>query len=633
MPNDNEKVTRKLRAILSADVKGYSLLIADDETFTIKTLKEYRGIMSSLIQDHNGRVVDSPGDNLLAEFSSAVDAVECAVKIQKRLRDKNDQLEDDKKLQYRVGVNIGDVVQDGDRIYGSGVNVAARIEGLAEPGGICISRNTYDHIKDKLKFGYEYLGDHEVKNIKDPVRVYKVLMGAEDAGTLIGEKKKLSKLKLIFIIVTGIAVIFVGVSGGLYWKYLYLPSPENIDPDNNMVFNLPKGPSLAVLPFENMTGDDEMEYLCDGITDNIISALSYIPEMFVIARNSTFAYKNRNLNIQQIAKELDARYIIEGSIQKSSQKIRIIVQLINAISGVHEWTETYDRELIDILQLQDEIAFEILNALNVKLTAKGNYHTIGKGLTNLNELQKTLKGWNILFQSNPESYKLAQSLAEELIEENPHNIDALILKSQSYIYDAMTGGCSDNPLLCIGKATEALRRAFSIDKTFYRAHMSASNLFLFRKEFDKAIDSIKMTISINPNFANAYCFYGFIYTMIDEPDNALDYINKAFRLNPVPPHYYYYFLGQAHMVARNYRDAINASNECLKLFPDYYMAYVLQAIAYGHLGDKERAEASLSNLLRLNPNFSKKNIKPYPFKKDTTREIFYEGLSKAGMTD
>ena len=251
MPGDN-KVTRKLRAILSADVKGYSLLMADDEIHTIQTLKTYRSLMSDLIGQHSGRVVDNPGDNLLAEFSSAVDAVECAVEIQKKLKRENARFVEDNRLEFRIGINIGDVVQDGDRIYGSGVNVAARIEGIADPGGISISQNTYDHVKDKLDLGVDYLGEHEVKNIKEPVRAYKVLLDAGQAKPL--EEK----------------------------------------------LQLPEKPSIAVLPFNNMSGDPEQEYFSDGITEDITTALSRSSMLFVISRNSSFTYRGSAVDVRKV---------------------------------------------------------------------------------------------------------------------------------------------------------------------------------------------------------------------------------------------------------------------------------------------------------------------------------------------
>ena len=262
MPNE-QKVTRKLRAILSADVKGYSILMADNEIATIQTLKEYRKIMSACIEVGGGRVVDAVGDNLLAEFGSAVDAVQCAVEIQKRLKVQNQEIPVDKRLEFRIGINIGDVIQDGERIFGEGVNIAARIEGLSEAGGVCISRNAYDHIRNKLELDYEYLGEHSVKNIKQPVRVYKVLLDSD------------------------------------------LPKPLVDEP-----LELPDKPSIAVLPFLNMSGDSSQEYFSDGLTEQIINGLCKVSNLFVIARNSSFAYKGKSVNVQQVGKELGVRYVL-----------------------------------------------------------------------------------------------------------------------------------------------------------------------------------------------------------------------------------------------------------------------------------------------------------------------------------
>ena len=317
-----QKATRKLTAILSADVKGYSLLVADDETFTIQTLQAYRHLMSDLIIQYSGRVVDSPGDNLLAEFPSAVDAVECAVAIQKRLKKENDRFVEAKRLEFRMGVNIGDVVQDGDRIYGSGVNVAARIEGISNPGGICVSRSVYDQVKDNLDFTFEYVGEHRAKNIKEPVRVYKVLLDLESTKPLADEP------------------------------------PE-----------IPQKPSIAVLPFDNMSGDPGQEYFSDGITEDIITDLSKVSGIFVVARNSSFFYKGKQVKVQQIAEELKVQYVLEGSIRRAGDRLRITVQLIDAKSGHHLWAERYDRELKDIFAVQDEVTQKVVSELSVCLTA------------------------------------------------------------------------------------------------------------------------------------------------------------------------------------------------------------------------------------------------------------------------
>ena len=321
MPTEEEKVTRKLRAILSADVKGYSLLMSDDEAFTVKTLKAYRAVMSKRIEYHTGRVVDTPGDNLLAEFASVVDAVECAVEIQQALKVRNRDLPADKRLEFRIGVNIGDVIQDGGNLYGEGVNIAARIEGLADAGGVCISRNAYDHIRNKLNYGYEYLGEHSVKNIKDPVRVYKLLMADEDAGKLIGERPTPLVKNWVWATIVVAAVVITSV---VILVYQNVSKPE-FEPAKveEMAYPLPEKPSIAVLPFDNMSGDPEQNYFSDGLTEQVISALSKVHNLFVIARNSTFTYKGKPVKVQQVAEELGVRYVLEGSVRKAGDKVRV----------------------------------------------------------------------------------------------------------------------------------------------------------------------------------------------------------------------------------------------------------------------------------------------------------------------
>jgi TolB-like protein/class 3 adenylate cyclase len=350
-----ERDKRKLSAVLSADVKGYSRLMGEDESGTIRTLKGYREIMGKLIQQYRGRVVDSPGDNLLAEFSSVVDAVDGAVEIQKQLKLKNDALPENRRMEFRIGVNLGDVVEDEERIYGDGVNIAARVESLADGGGICISGTSYDQIGKKLPFGYEYLGEQTVKNIEKPVRVYRVLMKPEAAGKVIGEKRFLGKISRRAAI--SAIIILVIVAGGLIGWNIYLHQSKKIEPASldKMAFPLPDKPSIAVLPFDNLTGDPDQEYFSDGITEEIITALSKIPKLFVIARNSTFTYKGKPVKVQQVSEELGVQYVVEGSVRRAEDRVRITAQLIDALTGHHIWAERYDRELKDIFAIQDDI--------------------------------------------------------------------------------------------------------------------------------------------------------------------------------------------------------------------------------------------------------------------------------------
>jgi TolB-like protein/class 3 adenylate cyclase len=325
----DERANRKMSAILSADVKGYSRLMSVDEEGTVKALNDCREIIARCVHDHRGRVVDSPGDNVLAEFVSTVEAVKCAVKIQEDLKVRNADRPENRKMEFRIGVNLGDVIEEEGRIYGDGVNIAARLEGLAEAAGICISGTAFDQVKGKLSLGYQYVGKQTVKNIPDPIRAYKVLMEPEHAGKVIAQIA---------------AVILIVIAGTIAILKIYF-GPPSIEPASveKMAFPLPEKPSIAVLPFENMSDDPGKEYLSDGITEQIITSLSKVPSLFVISRTSTFTYKDKPVKVQQVAEELGIRYVLEGSVQQSENKIRITAQLVDALTGRHLWAQRYER--------------------------------------------------------------------------------------------------------------------------------------------------------------------------------------------------------------------------------------------------------------------------------------------------
>jgi len=367
-----QEVKRKLAAILSADVKGYSRLMGEDEKGTVRTLNAYKELMAGLIQHHHGRMVDAPGDNLLAEFASVVDAVECAVEIQKELKTRNADLPENRRMEFRIGVNLGDVIEDGEQILGDGVNIAARLESLSEAGGICISGTAFDQVRNKLELGYDYLGEQSVKNIALPVRVYKVLMEPEAAGKVIGEKKVKPK-QWQRVVISLVAAVIVVVAAIAIWRLYLRPTtpPVEVASKEKMAFPLPDVPSIAVLPFVNMSEDPKQEFLCDGITEEIITALSRVPRLFVIARNSTSIYKGRSVKVKQVSEELGVRYVLEGSLQRSGDRVRITAQLIDALTGHHLWAERYDRDLKDIFALQDEITIKVLDSTKVKLTEGG----------------------------------------------------------------------------------------------------------------------------------------------------------------------------------------------------------------------------------------------------------------------
>ncbi len=624
------RTKRKLSAILSADVKGYSILMADDEAATVKTLTAYRNLISSLTRKHQGRVVDSPGDNILAEFGSVVDAVRCAVEIQEELQTRNAELPENRRMVFRIGIHLGDIIQEGTRIYGEGVNIAARIEGLSDPGGISISQNAHDQVENKLRLGYEYQGEHEVKNISKPVAVYRVLIDPDMAGNAL-PKKKGKRLKIWLLAAAAVVVLFLGISAAIYWKYYYLPDPVVIDSEGKMTFDLPKGPSIAVLPFNNMTGDPSQDYLCDGITENIISALSHYSELLVIARNSTFAYKGKSVDVRTVGRELGAQYVLEGSIQKSGERIRITAQLINAQSGNHLWSERYDRDFKDIFALQDEITIKIITALGVNLVHGEQVKSRVEGINNLEIFQKLMQAIWHFARMNKESNVLARQKIEELIAMDPDIANAYVMLGLTHIQD-LWFGTSANRLISFGKATEAARKAVTLDDQNPDAHLLMSYIFVMKKEHEKAIAETKRAIALNPNFADAYHFLGYLLLISGRPVEGIGFIKKAIGLNPFPPSTYLCNLGHAYRGAGQYDKAIEEYKKSIKREPNNIFAYTGLASTYNLMGREKEAHEAALELLKIDPEFSLKNFaKTLPMKNQDKKERVIEALRKAGL--
>ena len=365
--------------------------------------------------------MDSPGDNLLAEFASVVDAVQCAVAVQKEIQARNTELPETRRMQFRIGINLGDVIEEEDRLYGDGVNIAARLESLAEPGGICVSKTAFDHIETKLPLGYEYLGEQTVKNIAKPVCAYKVQM---DPRVTVKAKAKAEPKKGARrrpMIIPLVVVLIMTAGAAVFWRFAFPPASPPVEKASKqqMAFPLPDKPSIAVLPFNNLSGDPAQEYFSDGITEEIITALSKVPKFFVIARNSTFTYKGKPVKVQQVSQELGVRYVLEGSVQKAGDKIRINAQLIDALTGNHLWAERYDRNLNDLFAVQDEITKKIITAMQVKLTEGEQVQAAARSTNNLEAYLKYLQARELLNRGNPQSNALAKQLAEEAIALDP----------------------------------------------------------------------------------------------------------------------------------------------------------------------------------------------------------------------
>jgi len=630
MPTE-EKVTRKLRAILSADVKGYSLLMSNDEAFTIRTLKAYRKIMSSQIVHHSGRVVDTPGDNILAEFASAVDAVQCAVEMQKKIKQENDDLPGDKKLEFRIGVNIGDVVQDGGSLFGEGVNIAARIEGLAEPGGVCISRNAYGQVKNKLAFGYEYIGEHVVKNIKDPVRVYKLLMADEDAGKLIGDVPKPVTRNWIWATIVVAAIIVTSIGWHFYQK---MTAPE-FEPASleKMVFPLPDVPSIAVLPFANMSEDPKQEFFSDAITENIITALSKVPRLFVISRQSTFFYKGKPVTVKQVSEEFGVQYVLEGSVQMSTDRIRITAQLIDALTGYHLWAERYDRDQEDLFTVQDEITMRILQATQVKLSEgeiSSAYSQYFKGKHGFDCYVKIMEASKHADRFTLEDFNIARQLLEEAISICPENPIGYFRLGIVY----RLGSILDKTIShqeALEKAKDLIQKALTIDDTLAEAHIVLCIMYRSEREHEKSIAEGKRAVELYPSGSTAYKQYGAALLFAGQPGKAIPLIQKAIRLNPNADAFTFVFLGHAFRNTGQFEEAIAAYKKVLKRAPDHLIAHVALTTVYSLMGREEEARAEAQVVLRIDPNFSLDDFekKALVFKKKSERDMIINAMTKA----
>ena len=627
-----ENYKRKLTAILSADVAGYSRLMGDDEAATVSTLKSHRKIITEKVQAFNGRVVDSPGDNILSEFRSIVDAVSCAVTIQEGLWAENDKLPENRKMHFRIGVNLGDVIQDEDRIYGDGVNIASRIEGLADPGGVAISGTAFDNIRNKLDCGYQFSGEHAVKNIANPVRVYKILTEPECAGKVIGEKRFLGRISHRVAITSILASAII--IGGLVSYYIYLHQSGRLESAlvEKMAFPLPDKPSIAVLPFENMSGDPNQGYFSDGITEHIITSLSKVPYLFVIARNSTFSFKNKNVKVQQIAEEFGVRYILEGSVQRSGDRVRITAQLIDATGGYHLWADNFDRKIDDIFGLQDEIAMKIMAELQIKLTVDELGRIYAIKTKNIKAYEKYLLGYEHLQRRTEADSQQAKMLAEEAISLDPEYGASYLLLAQTCLEDVWYYN-SKPAAESLETAERLVQKAVKLSGQDSTAHQILCSVYFLRRQYDQAIEEAKKAINLSPNSAEANFHYGQALRMAGRFDEAIVALNKAIRLNPVTPLRYTNNLAFAYAYSENYEKAIALWNECLERNPDYFFAHLGLTFSYQLSGNETKARESAAEVTRLKPNLTISMLLKGPATKNWDRERAAEALRKAGIPE
>jgi adenylate cyclase len=531
---------RKLTALLSADVQGYSRLMGEDEEATIRTLTAYREVMATLIAQHRGRVVDSPGDNLLAEFVSAVDAVRCAVEIQRDLQVKNAALPPERRMEFRIGINVGDVVVEGERLYGDGVNIAARLEALAEGGDICIAGTVYDQVENKLSLGYEYVGEQIVKNIAKPVRVYRVRTEAEAPATEPGKDKVTSPLQ-------------------------------------TSTLPLPDKPSIIVLPFVNMSNDPEQGYFSDGITEDITTDLSKISSLFVISRNSAFTYKGKAAKVRDISREMGVRYVMEGSVRKAGERIRITAQLIDATTDHHLWSERYDRPLHDIFALQDEIVQKIVTTLRLQVTLQEQGYIVRKHTNNLEAYDSFLRGVEYGWRLTKDENARARQMFEKAVALDPQYAEAYTWLGWTHLLEWMNSWSADPQTLERALALE--QQALALDDSLPGAHSLLGFVYAQQQQYEQAIAEGERAIALDPNNADSYAFHGEVLRFAGRPEDTLRMLEQAMRLNPRYPPFYVFFLGLAYNQTGRNTEAVAMLKAHISRSPTNLAAHLFLALS------------------------------------------------------
>jgi adenylate cyclase len=633
---------RKLAAIFSADVKGYSRLMGEDDVGTIRTLTAYREVMTTLIQHHRGRVVDSPGDNLLAEFASVVDAVHCAVEVQQALKAKNAELPDQRKMEFRIGINLGDVVVEGERLYGDGVNIAARVEGLATPGGICLSGIAHDQVKHKLALTYENLGAQAVKNIAEAIPVWRVAM--DEAAAALARQPLLHQpspekpkggaahLSRSVWVLAGVLLI-VGTLATFLSPSLLTFRPQH-STHKEPALPLPDKPSIAVLPFTNMSGDPEQDYFSDGLTETLITDLSKISGLFVIARHSVFTYKGQAVKVEQVSQELGVRYVLEGSVQKADNRARINVQLVDGTTGGHLWAERYDRPFANLFTLQDELIREVVAVLHVEMQEAELKRVQRVPSENLTAYEFVLRGLAALNRVGYENSQAANAQARQFFDK------ALALDPTYAAACALLGATHFNDWLflwnftpeTLERAATLAQKAVGLDHSLPLPHLTLGVISLWQKNHEQGMAEIEQAIALDPNWADAYAQLGQALGFVGRPEEGIEVITKAMRLNPRFPNWYLLYLGQEYRNAERCEEALTPLKKGVARNPDFGPARVNLAVCYAHLGRQQEAEAELAKVLQLWPTWALEvERQSAPYKNPADLERYLDGLRKAGL--
>ena len=549
MPRDGFK--RKLAAILSADARDYCRHMGGDEAGTVRTIQSHFQVISERIEKYSGRVVDSSGDNLLAEFASVVDAVQSAVEIQAQLGIRNAELPEDRRIVFRVGVHLGDVIEEEGRIYGEGVNIAARVEQLAEGGAVFVSGTAYEQIRNKLPWGFEDLGEHAVKNIPEPVRVYKVLTDADSPGVRRAWLSRVRRWRGALPVAASVVIVAAVAVG--FWAYYLRQSSSRLGTTQEQTqgLPLPEEPSIAVMPFENLTGDPALGYLGDGLTDDIITSLSTLPRLFVISRSSTFTYKGKPVKVQQVGRDLGVGYVLEGSVQKSGKRVQINAQLIAAATGQHLWAERFDRGIGDIFKAKDEITLDVVAALAVNLTEGDQAKLMRRNTNSLEAWHALQRGRLFTERLTPEDNLRAREQYRKAIGLDPKYVNAWVALAGTYYWERRwTRG--EEREETFRKMIEISEKAMIMDPSYSGCYMLRSLIHAKKEQFDESLADARKSVALEPNNANVTYYLGTRLVFDGQPEAAIVVLQRAMRLSPYHPPIFMHWLGFAYHLAGRY---------------------------------------------------------------------------------
>ena len=632
---------RRLTAILMADVVGYSRLMGEDEAATLATLKRHRReLINPKTEQYHGRTIKLIGDGALMEFPSAVDAVMFAVEVQLAIEGLNATIPESRQVRYRIGINIGDVIVDGEDIYGDGVNIAARLESLADPGGVCISRSVHTQIKSKLDLSFEDLGEKQVKNIAEPVQVYRVEFDDKVAALTTPVVRPARRGKILPVAAAVLCALVVLVAGVAWWQ-LGLPkgTPEPVE---RQAQPLPDKPSIAILPFNNMSDDPEQEYFADGMTEDLITDLSKVSGMFVIARNSTFAYKGKSPDVRQVGKDLGVRNVLEGSVRRIGNKVRINVQLIDAVTGGHKWAQRYDGTLSEIFDLQDQVTRSIIRELEVLLTPKDKARQAERKTVAPQAHDAFLRGWAHYVRSSAQDYAAAIPYLEQALRIDPDYSRAHAVLASIYQIARLRGWQAHLGLTPDDTLENAIQHlAEARERPTPLAHQVASAFATRRARHEEAVTEAEAAIKLDGNDPAGYFAMARALAFSGQPEQAVTFIDKAKRLDPYHPADYVFYTGVIEFQQEKYQAAAATLEQAHKLAREHPGVVMFLIATYGHLGLADKADTAMRAFRSMADTRSMEWIfsatvpdaKFWRYKRQQDTDRLTSGLRKAGLPE